>query len=109
MGSDFFNKLTAASSETAVKTAKMLMKKHLQVYLLRNRDGSISAAFQHKHRYDQVTIATDGTDAGQCSCGEFRHGKICSHAVAAILSAGSQEPLPQAVTTDRPAKYAGLQ
>ncbi len=109
MGSDFFNKLTAASSEAAVKTAKMLMKKQLQVYLLRNRDGSISAAFQHKQRYDQVTIATDGTDVGQCSCGEFRHGKICCHAVAAILSAGSQEPLPQAVTTDRPAKYAGLQ
>lgn len=109
MGSDFFNKLTEVSSEAAVKTAKMLMKKQLQVYLLRSDEGAIKAAFHHKNRYDQVTISTDGTNQGECSCGEFRHGKICSHAVAAILSAGSQEPLPQAVEADRPAKYAGLQ
>jgi superfamily II DNA or RNA helicase len=109
MGSDFFNKLTEASSETAVKSAKMLMKNRLQVYLLRNHDGSINAAFCHKKRYDRVVISSDGLNNGECSCGDFRNGKICCHAVAAILSAGSQEPLPQAVNSDKLAKYAGLQ
>jgi superfamily II DNA or RNA helicase len=109
MGSDFFNKLTEASSEAAVKMAKMLMKKRLQVYLLRNSDGSLVAAFCHKKHYDRVTISSDGLNNGECSCGEFKDGKICCHAVAAILSAGSQTPLPQAVDNDKLAKYAGLQ
>lgn len=109
MGSDFFEKLTAASSEAAVKTAKMLLKKGLQVYLLRNYDGTLNAGFCHKRRYERVIINNNGSNQGECSCGEFKNGKICCHAVAAILSAGSQAPLSQGVKLDKPAKYAGLQ
>lgn len=108
MASDFENKLIKASSEDIVKTGKQLLKKNKLICAFRDSRGRVNALFDDKDHYERVKVTTDGTNQGECSCGECSDKQICCHAIAAILYSGNLNVAPCKPVEEEQAKFAGL-
>ncbi len=106
MANNFEAKLAEASSAEKLKAAKQLLKNSAVACVWRNPDGKINAAFQDHSRYAYTAVTPGTPGSASCSCGDTC-GKLCEHAVAAIMYSGrfKQEFKP---IDDGVSNYAGL-
>ena len=105
--SSFEEKLAAASGAEQLKTAKQLLKNGALTCAWRMPDGRISAVFLDHNTYARAQVTPGDHGGVDCDlCGEM-DGKLCAHAVAAIMYCGrfNQEIKP---INDGESKYAGL-
>lgn len=104
---NFEGKLAAASSEEKLKAAKQLLKNAGLSCAWRNPDGRINATFQDHNTYNYTEVIPGDPAVAQCSCRE-KSGKLCEHAVAAIMYCGRFNPNAIKPIDDGVSNYAGL-
>ena len=107
MAKGFEAKLIEASSAAIVKSAKALLKKKYILSAYRDDDGCMNAVFEQKKRFEYVTVMPGDNIRSTCSC-EHVKGKVCEHAIAAIMYFGRFNAPPLPVVQDGKARFAGL-
>ncbi|MDD5698097.1 MAG: DEAD/DEAH box helicase [Victivallaceae bacterium] len=103
----FEAKLIAVSSAETVKNAKALLKSRCLLCAYRGEDGSMNAVFNQKQHYESVSVSAGEQNRSDCSCPE-NTGRLCQHAVAAIMYFARFKTSPLPPLKEENAGYAGL-
>ena len=107
MAKSFESKLTDASSAETVKAAKQLLKNDALTCLWRGERGDIHATFLDRDSYARTAVRPGDPGESQCSSCGGEAGKLCEHAVAALMYCGrfnrEIRPIDEGVS-----RYAGL-
>ena len=111
MAKSFESKLIEASSEEKLKAAKQLLKTDALTCAWRDAEGRINATFQDRNTYAHTEVSPGDPGISQCSCRE-NSGKLCEHAVAAIMYCGrfrqENHPLDDGISNYAGLKYESL-
>ncbi len=107
MAQNFESKLVEISSEERLKSAKQLLKNSKLKCAYRDESGAINATFQGNTAYDHTRVTTGDDPKCECSCSED-DGKLCEHAVAAVMYCSRFKPVDVSPVDDGASGYSGL-
>ncbi len=107
MAKSFESKLTDASSAATVKAAKQLLKTEALTCLWRGEQGDIHATFLDRNSYARTAVRPGDPGESQCSCSHDTDGRMCEHAVAAIMYCGRFNRAIRPIEEGE-SRYAGL-
>ena len=107
MVKSFEGKLTAASSAEKLRAAKQLLKHDALTCAWRDDRGIINATFQERNSFAHTQVRPGDPGESRCTSCHDEPGKLCEHAVAALMYCGRFNQEIKAIE-DGVSNYAGL-
>ncbi|MGE4565113.1 MAG: SWIM zinc finger domain-containing protein, partial [Victivallaceae bacterium] len=107
MAKTFEEKLVESSGEDTLKAAKQILKHNALAGAWRDPEGVIHARIAGNTLQCHVAVTPGNPATAVCSCPD-RSGKLCEHAVAALLYCGRFNPAAIKPVGETASAYAGL-
>ncbi len=104
---NFEEKLIAISSAETFKNAKQLLKNNQLGCAYRDNENRICASFSSRNGFFNATVRTGDNAIGECNCRKKNDGKLCEHALAAIMYASRFNSKLNPID-DEQSKYTGM-
>ncbi|MBO5762390.1 MAG: hypothetical protein J6R85_00825, partial [Lentisphaeria bacterium] len=99
--------MTAASSAEKLRAAKQLLKHDALTCAWRDDRGIINATFQERNSFAHTQVRPGDPGESRCTSCHDEPGKLCEHAVAALMYCGRFNQEIKAIE-DGVSNYAGL-